>query len=181
MVTGPLERRGFLRNVALAVGALLVGIGRSAEGITVTPKCAYCNDSKTNKKCQDPDNPTLKRCPPPSVPLDWRSPLGGRCVECYGNAAARGEAERLAREAREQGERKEPCTFCINVVCGYYDGNDSTGNRSSGQFSYEDPLGVFDSIGAGCYDPVTRETSPWSEPGDACSDLDAQETAPENT
>ena len=175
MVTETSGRRGFLRNVALAVGALLLGVGRSAGGreVVTDQHCVYCNGKccKKDKRCS---------CPPPTVPLDWRTD-GGHCVECYESEADKAEAIRGTREMnRRDGRNRESCTYCTRVRCGYYR-SDSNGNGSSGQFSYEDPLGVFDSIGAGCYDPVTRETSPWSEPGDACSDLDAQETAPENT
>ena len=166
MVTAASGRRGFLRNVALAAGALLVGVGRSARGRDFDKYCSYCD-----KKCPDADNRTV--CPGgKDVELYWKNshPEGGDCVECYDSRAARAEAE------SETG-----CFYCFNVDCGFHRRLGSNGSGSSGQFSYEDPLGAFDSIGAGCYDPVTRETSPWSEPGDACSDLDAQETAPGNT
>ena len=179
MVTAPLARRGFLRNMALAVGAVLVGVGRSAvdaRGTTTTQYCSSCGST-----CPEDERGNTV-CPGDTVPLDWQSPLGGRCVECYKSEAAREKAEReMARINRREGRNRRPCFYCGGVECGYYDGPGSNGNGSSGQFSYEDPLGVFDSIGAGCHDPATGETSPWSEPGDACSDLDAQETAPENT
>ena len=157
VVTLTLERRGFLRNVALAVGALLVGVGRSAAGITMSEHCVYCNG-----KCSD------KSCPSPTVPLTWQTD-GGSCVECYESEAARQEAKDEALKLK----LSDPCYYCVGVRCGYYAGPSSGGNNGLGQ---ENPLGVFHPIGAGCFDPATEETSPWSEPGDACTDREPEES-----
>lgn len=143
MVTGTVPRRGFLRNVALAVGAVLVGVGRNAQGvpeITMNPFCTEC--VRDNSECEDDEG--RKRCPRNSVPLDWQT-RGGRCVECYESQTAADEAE---QEAKKPGSDGRPacnyCIGCIGVRCGFYTGRGSQGDKERVAWGTdpEDPFGL---------------------------------------
>lgn len=161
MVTGSLARRGFLRNVALAVGAVLVGVGRSAaQPITrTTPDCGFCNGVECEKVYDDRRN---RICPKGRhVQLSWQSRGGGRCVECYNSEAAKVEAE-------ERGG----CHHCINVDCGFDTSADPKGDKEREAWGTdpEDPLDL------GCRDPDTGIYYLWPEPGTPCSIYDPTPT-----
>lgn len=167
MVTGTVPRRGFLRNVALAVGAVLVGVGRNAQGvpeITMNPFCTEC--VRDNSECEDDEG--RKRCPRNSVPLDWQT-QGGRCVECYESQAAADKAE---QEAKKPGSDGRPaCNYCIGVRCGYYTGRGfQDKEREAWGTDPEDPLDL------GCRDPDTGIYYLWPEPGTPCSIYDPTPT-----
>ena len=163
MVTGTLARRGFLRNVALAVGAVLVGVGRSGAVPTTraSQRCTPCSGT--------PECPAMA-CPVGTVGLYWQSPAGGKCFECYKSAAA-------ARNAQREGpaEGREPCNYCIDVECHYYTSSGSQGDKEREAWGTdpEDPLGI------GCRDPDTGIYYQWPEPGTPCSTLDPTPTPDE--
>ena len=157
MVTGTVARRGFLRNVALAVGAVLVGVGRSAGAVPTTRTNQYCSSCSENE-CPG------KVCPKGrAVALTWQGFQGRQCVECYKSVAAKAEAE------KERG-----CHYCINVECSFTRSrSDEDKEREAWGTDPEDPLGI------GCRDPDTGIYYLWPEPGTPCSTLDPTPTPDE--
>ena len=117
MMTISSGRRGFLRTFALAIGAFLVGVGRT--GSAADQHCGYCRDRCPERAC------------PSGTPhsLAWRAYSDkGWCVECYASADA-------VAEAVESGEG---CNYCGGIVCGYFQPDNIESDDDDGDEEEED-------------------------------------------